>query len=175
MEETWKKVPGTNGKIEVSNYGRVRSILRGEPYILKTQKDQKGYQRVSITIDGVKKTYKVHRLVANQFLPQSNLPQVNHVDGNKDNNCSWNLEWISNKDNAAHAIKNGLWNSVIIGSRRENEKRKKPIRATKGDDVLRFESISEAEKVIGSRHITDVLKGRRSHVKGWSFSYDERG
>ena len=61
--EIWKAIPGTKGFIEISNEGRVRSFLRGEERILKTQLDQKGYQRFSITIDRCKKTYKLHREV----------------------------------------------------------------------------------------------------------------
>lgn len=173
MEE-WRKVQNTNGMIEVSNYGRVRSLLRGKPHILKTQKDSKGYHRVSVTIDGHKTTYKVHRLVAIAFIDNNNNhSQVNHIDGNKDNNNVSNLEWISNRDNAIHAVNNGLWDSNITGVLNENKRRMKAIIGTKDGNVVRFGSISEAEKVIGSRHITDVLKGKRSHVKGWSFSYEK--
>lgn len=173
--ETWKKVPNTEGKIEVSDHGRVRSLLRGTPYILKTQKDAKGYLRVSVTINRVKRTYKVHRLVAQQFLPESDLPQINHIDGNKENNHDYDLEYVNNADNARHAIEHGLWDSVIAGSIKENEKRKKTIKAFNEKEEKYFNSISEAERYFNSRHITDVLKGKRSHVKGWSFSYIERG
>lgn len=173
--EIWKTVNETNGLIEVSDLGRVRSLLRGTPTILKTQTDTKGYLRVSVTINKVKRTYKLHRLVAMTFLENPNqLPQVNHKDGNKLNNALCNLEWISNKDNAHHAIANGLWDSVRDGAMRENESRKKPIIACRvdGDFCTRYYcSISDAERDIGSRHITDVLKGKRNHVKGWTFEY----
>ena len=175
MEE-WRAIVGTKGFIEVSNEGRVRSILRGMPRVLKTQTDNKGYHRFSVTIDGHKKTYKLHRAVAKAFIPNSNnLPQVNHKDGNKDNNHVANLEWITNRDNAHHAIDNGLWNSVFEASRKENERRKKPIIAYRIDGAFPctryYESIREAEKDIGSRHIVDVLKGKRTHAKGWAFQY----
>lgn len=49
--EVWKKVENTNGMIEISNFGRVRSLLSGKPYILKTCPDKKGYHRLRITID----------------------------------------------------------------------------------------------------------------------------
>ena len=52
--------------------------------------------------------YFVHRLVAMKYIPNpDNLPQVNHKDGNKHNNCVENLEWISNRDNSLHALNNG--------------------------------------------------------------------
>lgn len=176
MEE-WRVVAGTSEMIEVSNLGRVRSLMRGGiPYILKTQKDEKGYHRLRVTINRKKMSFKLHRIVAGAFIENpDNLPQVNHIDGNKDNNSADNLEWISNRDNARHAIANGLWDSVIDGSRRENERRMKGIIATRGDEILEFESVSEAERFFGSRHIVDVLKGRRQSCKGYHFSYKEGG
>jgi hypothetical protein len=175
MEE-WKTVPGTNDKIEVSNMGRVRSWLRGDGRILKTQKDSKGYHRLRVTIDRQKMSFKLHRIVAGAFIDNpDNLPQVNHIDGNKDNNVVSNLEWVSNRDNAHHAIANGLWDSVIAGSRKENARRMKRIIATKDDAILEFESIREAEKYFGSRHIVDVLKGRRQACKGYHFQYAKGG
>ena len=174
----WKAIEGTNGMIEVSDDGRVRSLLRGEPYILKSQTDNKGYQRIRVTINRKKMSFKVHREVAKAFIPNpDNLPQVNHKDTDKSNNHVSNLEWMENKENVHHAIENGRWQSVIEGARRENESRKKSIIGFyRGADECyskRFESVSEAEKYIGSRHITDVLKGKRSHAKGWTFRYEE--
>lgn len=175
--EIWKAIAGTNDCMEVSNQGRIRSLLRGEPRILKTQVDNKGYHRIRVTLNQKKVSYKVHREVAKAFINNpSNLPQVNHIDGNKNNNSADNLEWISNKDNAIHAIANGLWETVVLGAKAENEKRKKAIIGYNGAEeyTKRFESVSDAERYIGSRHITDVLKGKRSHAKGWTFRY-ERG
>jgi hypothetical protein len=177
--EIWKPIVGTQGFIEISNEGRVRSLLRGEPRILKTQVDNNGYHRIRVTIERVKASYKVHREVAKAFICNpDNLPQVNHIDGDKNNNCISNLEWVTNKDNAHHAIQNGLWDSVLEGARRENESRKKPIIAYRidGDPCTRYyDSISEAEREIGSRHICDVLKHKRTHVKGWTFQYARGG
>lgn len=177
--EIWKPIVGTKGFIEVSNEGRVRSLLRGEPRILKTQVDNNGYHRIRVTIEQVKTSYKVHREVAKAFIYNpDNLPQVNHIDGDKNNNCVSNLEWITNKDNVHHAIQNGLWASVLEGARRENESRKKPIIAYRidGDPCTRYyDSIRDAERDIGSRHICDVLKRKRTHVKGWTFQYARGG
>lgn len=170
----WKAVAGTNGMIEVSEDGQMRSLLRGAPRILKSQKDTKGYHRVRVTIKREKKSFKVHREVAKAFIPNPhNLPQVNHKDGNKDNNNVSNLEWMTNKDNAHHAIAHGLWDSVYEGARRVNEQQKKPIIGYCGADTRRFGSVGEAERFLKSRHISDVLKGKRSHVKGWTFEYEE--
>ena len=172
--EIWKPIVGTKGFVEVSNEGRVRSLLRGEPRILKTQVDNKGYHRIRVTIEREKMSYKVHREVAKAFIPNpDNLPQVNHKDCNKSNNAVDNLEWITNVANAHHAIENGRWESVIEGSRKENESRKRPVIGHFAGLDRRFESVSEAERFVGSRHISDVLKGKRSHVKGWTFQYEE--
>ena len=178
--EIWKPIVGTKGFIEVSSKGRVRSLLRDTPRILKTQSDRKGYHRVRVTIEREKATYKVHREVAKAFIQNpNNLPQVNHKDGNKANNSVHNLEWVTNKENAHHAIDSGLWKPVLEGARKENESRKRPVIGTYLSEtdtcVKRFESVSEAERFLDSRHISDVLKGKRSHVKGWTFRYEGGG
>lgn len=173
--EHWKVVEGTNGALEVSNLGRVKSNLR-DGRILKTQKDNKGYHRLRMTIQRERYAFKVHRLVAQAFIPNpDNKPQVNHIDGNKDNNAASNLEWVSNVENAHHAIRNGLWENVYKASLKENESRKRPVIAFKDGKSIEFDSIRDAERTIGSRHITDVLKGKRKQAKGYTFAYKEGG
>lgn len=158
--------------MEVSSDGRIRSLLRGEPRVLKAQKDSKGYLRIRVTIDRVKITYKVHREVAKAFLPNpENLPQVNHIDGDKTNNDISNLEWVSNRDNCHHAIESGLWHSVVEGAKRENDRRKIPVIAMRDGETLSFPSVSEAERHFHSRHVSDVLKGKRHHIQGWVLAY----
>ena len=178
--EIWKALPGTKGMIEISNEGRVRSFLRGSERILKTQSDKKGYQRFSITIDRHKTTYKIHREVAKAFVPnENNLPQVNHKNGDKRDNKATNLEWVTNLENARHAIENGLWENVFAASRKTNERAKKPIVAYRikdgAYDFRFYQSIREAERDLDSRHICDVLKGKREKVKGWGFLYCKKG
>lgn len=142
--------------------------------ILKQQENSKGYKVVRVEIDGKKKTYRVHREVAKAYIPNpNNLPQVNHKDGNKSNNNVENLEWVTNQSNVNHAIKNGLWKNVFEASRKTNQKRMKPIIAKNLEtgDIKKYKSISEAERDIGTRHICDVLKGKRSQAKGFFFYY----
>lgn len=174
--EIWKPIEGTKGFIEVSTEGRVRSWLRGKPQILKTQVDEKGYHRIRVTVEREKMTVRLHRAVAKAFIDNpNNLPQVNHIDGNKSNNSITNLEWVTNKENVHHAIQNGLWDSVLEGVRKRNESIRRPIIAYRIDGEFPctryYESIHAAECDIGSKHITDVLRGKRTHTKGWTFQY----
>lgn len=114
----WKKIEGTF--YEVSNDGLVRSIERialksdGMKHpvaskILSPATDASGYHRVGIMIDGKLVTRKVHRLVAQAFLPIDNKRnEVNHKNGIKSCNNADNLEWVSRSENMLHAFKKGL-------------------------------------------------------------------
>lgn len=95
-----------NEKYMVTTSGDVYSLRSGKPYKLKYQRDISGnYYRVAIGDDH----YLVHRIVAITYLPNpDNLPQVNHKDGNKLNNCVENLEWVTVGDNQRHAYQAGL-------------------------------------------------------------------
>lgn len=176
MIEVWKEIAGTSGMIEVSNLGRVRSLLRPEKTVLRLQHDAKGYQRVRVTVNREKMTFKVHREVARAFLPNpDDKPQVNHIDGNKDNNAVENLEWVTNRENARHAFDTGLFDSVVAGAQKSNEQRKRAVIASDPctGKQFRFDSVSAAERHFNSRHISAVLKGKRKHVQGWTFAYEE--
>lgn len=172
--ETWKAIEGTDGLLEVSTHGRIKSNMR-DGRILKLSADKKGYLRLHATVKQKRMSFKVHREVAKAFIDNPmHLPQVNHKDGDKTNNRVDNLEWADNKSNAKHAIENGLWTNVFEASRKVNEARKCPVIATNiaTNEKTYFGSIAEAERAVGSKHIVDVLKGRREQAKGFTF---ERG
>ena len=177
--EKWKAVKGTEGKIFVSDLGRVKSILRNpEGNILSQQADSKGYMRVAITINGKKLYFKVHRMVATAFVENpDNKPQVNHINCDKKDNRVCNLEWTTNKENAQHAIRNGLFDNTFAGAQESNLKRRRAVIAinTETQKKLCFESVSAAERYFSSRHITAVLKGKRQKVKGYTFEYADKG
>ena len=97
MKEIWRQSIVEN--YEISNLGRIRNLKTN--HIITPEKEEKGYCRLSIRVNGVKKHYAVHRLVAIAFIPNpENKPQIDHIDNNKENNRVDNLRWVSNKENA---------------------------------------------------------------------------
>ena len=100
MKEIWKDIKDYEGHYQVSNLSRVKSIKFGKERILKPVTDRHGYSIVGLWKNNKQKTYKVHRLVAEAFIPNPyNLPQVNHKDENPLNNNVNNLEWCNSKYN----------------------------------------------------------------------------
>ena len=91
----------------INENGEVRNIKTKR--ILKQHKTNKGYLWVELYNNKEHKKFSIHRLVAQAFiLNPENKPQVNHKDGNKENNNVNNLEWVTNQENRNHAIKNNL-------------------------------------------------------------------
>ena len=115
----WRPIKDYEGLYEISNTGLVKALEKRvdsgkchrtwNSHIKRFGVDAKGYLRVSLSKEGVNKTYKVHRLVATAFIPNPlQLPCVNHIDGNKTNNHVSNLEWCTHSENLKHAFKTGL-------------------------------------------------------------------
>ena len=100
LNEIWKPIKGYEGLYEVSNFGRIKSLKFGKERIIKGSKDKYGYLQVGLSKNNKSKTFKVHRLVAEAFIDNTdNLPQVNHKDENPSNNVVSNLEWCDAKYN----------------------------------------------------------------------------
>jgi hypothetical protein len=110
--EIFKDIINYEGLYQVSNYGNIKSLhYRGgkREIILKPHKDIYGYFTVDLCINYKIKKCKIHRLVALAFIINSeNKPQINHIDGNKENNYYKNLEWCTGSYNQKHAFKTGL-------------------------------------------------------------------
>ena len=102
-KEYWKPIVGYEGLYMVSNWGRVKSMNyrhSGKERILKPVTNSSGYLLVKLCKDGKVKTFTVHRLVAEHFIPNpNNYKEVNHKDENKTNNVVSNLEWCDRKYN----------------------------------------------------------------------------
>lgn len=91
----------------VYNNGTVYDINNSE--FLSVSKNNSGYSYVSLELDGKYTREAIHRLVAISFVPNpKGKPTVNHIDGNKDNNWDWNLEWLTVAENNKHAYDTGL-------------------------------------------------------------------
>lgn len=103
----WKVIPNTNGKYEASEDGDIRNSETKR--ILKKQINMHGYYILTLRIiPNEQLNVRVHRLVAETFLGDSNGRIINHKDGNKLNNNIYNLEWISSGENNKHAYDIGL-------------------------------------------------------------------
>ena len=103
-QEIWKDIVGYEGLYQVSNLGRVKSLKKYKPLIMKQNLDNTGYYMVGIRKDNKQTRYLVHRLVAQAFvLNNNNKPHVNHINGVKTDNRSINLEWVTHSENVKHA------------------------------------------------------------------------
>lgn len=118
--EIWKKHPEIVG-IEVSTLGRVRTLDRlesREKYtrsikgrVLKQSNRKDGYLQVSFRMNGKAITKKVHRLIAEAFIPNpDNLPEVNHKDCNRANNNVENLEFCTRSYNRQY--RENIWSII---------------------------------------------------------------
>lgn len=108
--EKWIDIKGFEGLYMVSDLGNIKSYKREENF-LTPRVLTKGYLGVILYKDRKPTAFKVHRLVAINFIPNpENKAQVNHKDGNKHNNKISNLEWATNSENMRHSISMGLVN-----------------------------------------------------------------
>ncbi len=167
MEE-WRDIVGYEGIYAISNKGRVKNVTTGR--ILSPQDNGKGYFKIALSKGQSERKHYIHRLIAEAFIPNPlGKKEVNHIDSNPSNNTISNLEWVSSSENTKHAVYKGALHAWGNKS--------KPIEAI---DIItgaskKFATISEAEREIGSRHITDVLKGKRHQCKGYYFRYLKGG
>ena len=175
-KEQWKDIKYLNGYL-ISNMGRIMSLPKKthkkEKIIMIPKKEKNGY--LTITIN--RKTYKLHRLVAEAFIPNpNNYPCVNHKDENKHNNRVSNLEWCTQQYNALHAVNNGKLPHISEEARSRiskaaSESNRRPVACiTTGHE---FRSVRDACKHFNVTSDT-VIRSAKKHVptrNGLQFEY----
>ena len=103
----WRDIPNYEGLYEVSNTGIIRVKKTGQ--IRKYDTEKNGYYRVTLCKNSKHKRESVHRIVASTFVPNPDgKREVNHIDGNKQNNESSNIEWVTSSENKQHSKQMGL-------------------------------------------------------------------
>ena len=185
--ENWKTIPETDGLYSVSDFGNVR---RNEHYtnvkpniqkkgetvafyktkLISTYKDSTGYLVVSVRDkNGNIYRKKVHRLVAEAFIPNpNNLPVVNHKDEDKTNNRIDNLEWCTSKENANHGTRNSRIQKALSNRVAQY--------TVDGQLIKVWNSMSEAAKHFGASTTTYIRRvcqgsfGRKTY-KGYVWKY----
>lgn len=159
MEEIWKDIEGFENRYQVSNTGKVRSLDTYQDNALTGGKSlrkskilnpwlEKGYQRVGLSIGNKKhKYFSVHKLVANAFVENLlNKPHINHIDGDKFNNCDFNLEWCTPAENIQHSIdilQRNCHNKWVINT----------------ETGIYYHTIKEASESLGRKTITPQYLG----------------
>ena len=158
MTEKMKDVKDYEGLYAITRDGKVWSYKSKK--FLKPGLIRDGYHRVNLCKNGKKKNYLIHRLVAEAFIPNpDNLPQVNHKDEDKSNNCVDNLEWCSAKYNANYGTR--------------TERISKPVYCVELNKV--FDGARQAARELGldNSNIIKCCKGKLKTVGGFHWRYAE--
>ena len=149
-----KDIKNYEGLYAITPEGEVWSYKRKK--FLKPVADGKGYLFVRLCKNGISKPYKVHRLVAEAYLPNpENLPQVDHIDGNKMHNFLNNLQWITNRDNVRKSINKPILQFTLDG-----------------EFVREWECAYDVGKEVNG-NICNCLKGKRKSACGFIWKYKE--
>ena len=168
-KNTWREF-FTEGKTSkryfVSNTGMIKQEMKCGGHRLCKLGIGGGYKRLSLRVDGRQKTFFVHRIVASVFVPQANVTHivVNHIDGDKHNNDSNNLEWTTFRENSNHAASTGLMKHL----------RRVDQLSLEGEHLCSYVSVSEAARRMGhkdSQRITNVLNGKHLTSSGFQWRY----
>lgn len=189
MEEIWKDINGFEGLYQISNLGRVKSLERYsiqkhliEEKILNISHSQAGYVDVSLYKDGKRIHKKPHRLVAEAFIPNpNNLPEVDHIDTNKDNNRIDNLRWCTHSENHLNPLTVELKRKINLGKKLKPEvveRMKKKINVIKDGEVIytfgSYKDLREtSENILGVKlwdiYARKVIQGKLEKYHGYTF------
>lgn len=185
-EEVWKDIRGYKGYYQISNLGKVRSLLRtfvckdGKPQtkpmvILKHCVHKDGYHFVELTKNNKRKHVLVHRLVAETFiLNPDNKSEVNHISGNKDDNSISNLEWVNRSENMRHRIDVLGFKGGLYGKLGKLNPRHKIVQQIQNEKVIaEFYGSHEAERITGisSGSIRAACRGTHKTAGGYVWKY----
>lgn len=200
-KEQWRDVVGYEGRYQVSNLGRVMTLGTGTTHkqkrLLNFTTSHGRYYIVTLTKDGISKSYSVHRLVALSFIPNNepSKDQIDHIDGDSFNNAADNLRWCTAKENNLNPITRVRKSKSKMGESNPNHKSRltperyeKLMRAVRahsdkscrsvlqiynGEIIKRFESIKQAgkETEITPSNISLACRGLRQTAGGfiWKF------
>jgi len=184
-KEEWRDIKGYEGRYQVSNIGRVKSLERTfvdkrgyrhhiKERILKPKTDHNGYLQVVLSKRDKQKTFTVHRLVCKAFHENSQAkPEVNHINENKLDNRACNLEWGTAKENSNHGTRNAK-----IG--KANAKaRSKPIGqyTLDGKLIKVWESALGYQRKLGFNqgNLSAVARGKQKTAYGYVWKFIEKG
>ena len=188
MKEIWKDIKSYEGLYQISNTGKIKSLERYKDNHSKKQLvkekirkqiiSKTGYYTCMLTKNGNLKLFKVHRIVAEAFIPNpNNYPIINHIDGNKLNNNVDNLEWCSYSHNEKEAYKLGLIKNNTYGLKKYTDSLKKKIKQydLKGNFLKEWNSVSEIKKELNyeTTNICSCCKGKRKTAYGYKWKYAE--
>jgi len=167
-KEKWRMIPGYDGLYMVSSLGRVKNCRTGR--IMSPSDNGRGYLQIGLTKNGIRKTYKVHRLVAMAFIPNpNNLPEVNHINEDKTDNRVENLEWCTHAYNTGYGDR-----SRKVREKTTNGKLSTPVIQIKPNgERIEYPSMQEAERQtkVPQANISKVCNGDRRKAGGcrWKF------
>lgn len=181
--EIWKPVVGYEGLYEVSNLGRVRSLdkitadgrrIKGK--ILKGKIDKGGYLLVILCKDKKQTTYKVHRLVAEHFIPNpQNKPCIDHINTVRTDNRVENLRWATYKENGNNPLTKIKQRRMLKGKYGKEHPASKPIIQydKDGNFIKEWDCANDVERVLGisNKHIGSVCLGKRKSCGGYIWKY----
>lgn len=172
--DKWKDIKNYEGLYKISSLGEIKNLKHKKEKEVKQVLQKTGYLKVILIKDKKPKAFYVHRLVAQAFIPNiENKSQVNHKDGNKQNNNINNLEWNTPKENVKHAYKNGL--SVISDKQKQNMSKIKSKKVDQydlnGNFIKTWKSLTEVEKElkISDSTISACCNGKKYYKTAGGF------